>query len=96
MLHGYPEEHELQKIQDWPMKDGWEKLFEYIRERWRYADDGFFSRTKQIYSLSTGGWSGNESIIGAMSENLLFWSICWLSSERGGYYIFEVKERKKK
>jgi hypothetical protein len=42
------------------------------------------------YNISTGGWSGNESIIGALQSNSLLWALTWVQSRRGGHYIFEV------
>lgn len=51
-------------------------------------DDNGFGVTR--YHLSTGGWSGNEAIIGAMQDNWLAWGRCWVQSRRGGHYIFEV------
>ncbi len=36
--------------------------------------------------ISTGGWSGCESIINAMKFNHLIWVSFWLRSVRGGYY----------
>lgn len=89
-INGYPEERELKEIHEWPYKD-FISLMEYVKERWRYTDDGFWRVEGNEYHISTGGWSGNESIIGALKENLMFWSMCWMSSRRGGHYVFEVK-----
>lgn len=86
---GYPDENELKKIEEWDYKD-LSAMMEYVKERWKYSDWGW-SQKGNLYYLSTGGWSGNESLIGAMEKNLMFWSLCWLSSRRGGHYEFEVK-----
>lgn len=43
------------------------------------------------WRISTGGWSGCESVIRALQKNLLFWSVCWKFSKRGGYYEFETE-----
>ena len=44
------------------------------------------------YTMSTGGWSGNEQIIAAMKQNLIYWSFSWFKSQRGGHYTFLVKK----
>jgi hypothetical protein len=42
---------------------------------------------KWTLELVTGGWSGNEEIIGIL-EDTFFWFIFWQLSERGGRYVF--------
>lgn len=90
---GYPTSAELKKIQKWPHTD-LEGLLKYVRERWAYADMGYWRQTRHRYYVSTAGWSGNESIIGALEKNYVFWAICWVQSRRGGHYIFELKRSK--
>lgn len=87
--NGYPEEHELEKIAQWDYKD-FKGLIEYVKERWWAGDMGYFRKGKKYFYLSTAGWSGNESIIGALMENIMFWSCCWTSSKRGGHYVFQI------
>lgn len=83
---GYPEEHELEHIAKWKHPYG-PAYFEYIKDRWH--DNGkFLELPDGSYELITGGWSGNEDIIGAMRENYIFWSLWWERSERGGYHKF--------
>ena len=97
---GYPEEHELKKIREWDYRDC-SGLMEYVQSLWRWAErqisavdtqDELSGKPVIRYSISTGGWSGNEDIIGAMFQNRMFWSLCWVQSRRGGHYIFEVKK----
>jgi len=90
----YPEEHELKKIAKWPYKD-FEGLMEYVQERWEYADYGYWKKGRKYYRISTGGWSGNESIIAALIQNRMFWLCCWCESKRGGHYIFEIRKSSK-
>ena len=93
MLHptfdsfGYPSDDTLDKIINWN-KD-WKDLMAYIQEAWKY--DNYFKNEDNFYTLVTGGWSGNESLIGALKENYIFWSLFWVSSHRGGRYEFELK-----
>lgn len=91
--HGYPEESEIDHIINWTPAKGetWRSLFEYIQERWQYAECGYWEEPSEgNYHISTGGWSGNEEIIGAMMCNRVFWMMCWLESRRGGHYKFRL------
>jgi len=44
-----------------------------------------------VWTVSSGGWSGCEDVIGALGENTVFWLMCWRSSRRGGHFEFETK-----
>ncbi|MDP2727320.1 MAG: hypothetical protein Q8P59_07225 [Dehalococcoidia bacterium] len=93
MSNPYPRESELRKIQKWDFQKKPVTLFlEYIRALWTY-DDRFVLEGKRVLKLylSTGGWSGNESLIEAMRRNFIFWGMSWVKSERGGHYWFEIK-----
>lgn len=101
---GYPTAEQLHAIRFWgsTAKD-WDQaehlaLMQYVRALWHMEmwdeddvpdtlHDGKFVRRIE---MSTGGWSGNEDVIDALSENWLFWSRCWVSNQRGGHYVFEV------
>ena len=103
---GYPTEETLELIQCWHWSDcrGW---FEFIKGIWWNADDAWdeikggndYWLNEELdpetvrYHISTFGWSGNESIIGAMKKNFM-WNTTWVQSRRGGHYIFELKEYK--
>lgn len=94
----YPDDDELDKIQYWPHGTHRE-LMAFVRGIWWRPNWGWKEKDvvdedtgdqKKRYEISTGGWSGNESIIGALQKNWLFWATCWLQSSRGGHYVFEV------
>jgi hypothetical protein len=101
---GYPTEETLDKIEHWPIsnaKDA-EELMTFVSEIWWPGDGYGWMRSahrhreykggtlRRYYKISTGGWSGNESLICAMEENRMFWMLTWLSSRRGGHYEFRV------
>lgn len=86
---GYPEEHELQKIREWNWRDS-TGLLEFVRERWMYADCGYWTQNGGKYYIPTAGWSGNEDLMRALQSNQGFWIICRKSSMHGGHYEFEV------
>jgi hypothetical protein len=84
---GYPTEDTLQHVVDWPYTD-FNGLLDYVR----IAVEGYGSmwEEKGAIKLATGGWSGNESIVGALQENRVFWAMCWESSHRGGLFAFRM------
>ncbi|RLC76536.1 MAG: hypothetical protein DRJ03_28500 [Chloroflexi bacterium] len=91
----YPSNAALDKIRNWAWEDGFENLMRFIKPLWRYADCGYWKEKRQYkgrkrYYLSTAGWSGNEDIIAALRQNFAFWALCWVKSERGGHYVFEI------
>jgi hypothetical protein len=88
---GYPEESELKQITEWPWRDI-PALLEFVRERWCYQN--FWAQQDDLLRISTGGWSGNESLVRAMQDNRVFWSMCWASSRRGGHYEFDLSRVK--
>jgi hypothetical protein len=91
--NGYPTEEELTKIKTWdfPKNGSIQDFIEFIQKSW-YYEDRFVLKGKNILRLylSTGGWSGNESVIGAMRENWTFWMMTWQKSVRGGHYWFKI------
>jgi hypothetical protein len=82
----YPTEQELAAIRVWDVHDV-PGLFDYVREIWNWPD--MATMEGGMLRLATGGWSGNEDIIGALHDNLMFWMLCWQSSERGGLHWFK-------
>ena len=92
-IDGYPDEEELKKIETWDWHDP-SGLLEFVHDRWKYADRGYWSQDGNLYSISTAGWSGNEDLLAALERNTFFWMFNWMSSRRGGHYEFEVKDFK--
>ena len=80
---------ELSKIETWGPNH--KALMKYIKDLWQYD---YWTEMKGeneiVYKISTGGWSGNEEIIEALKSNIIFWSMCWYQSRRGGHYIFKI------
>lgn len=88
-IDGYPSEEALEKIATWPARN-FDSLLEYVASLWAYPDFVTQAPEARTYTFATGGWSGNESLIGALERNLVFWGMCWLSSRRGGRYEFVI------
>jgi hypothetical protein len=85
----YPLEEELDIIRKWDVIHGsMRELAEYVQTIWTWKD---FARIENNHLiLITGGWSGNEEIVGAMLENRMIKSIYYYQWTRGGKYIFEL------
>jgi len=81
-------------------------LLDYVSDLWSYPDRVFMGRLRKdrlfnkkkirTFYLSTGGWSGNESIIGALHQNFIFWAMYWVKEQRGGHYWFEIPAKYEK
>lgn len=96
---GYPTEWALKTISKWHWSDA-KECFAFICDLWYHGDYGWkegesideiTGKKGYCYYVSTCGWSGNESIIAAMKENQMLWTLTWVQSRRGGHYIFELK-----
>ena len=88
-MSDYPTEAELERIEKWdciPEQAGHD-LMAFVQGIWHFADWGWH-REGDDYYISTGGWSGNESIIDALSQNFIFWSLRMQSRRAGGHYLF--------
>ena len=93
---GYPTDEELETIRKYKFQT-WEDvldLLEHIRELWWHNSDGFVLKGKNILKLQlhTWGWSGNESVIGALEQNTMFYPLFWVESRLGGHYKFEFRK----
>lgn len=85
----YPTEEQLKVIKEWDLVEKPVKsLLDYIEPIWEYGDWGF-TRTKHKLELHTGGWSGNEDIISSLQQNIMFWTLYWKDSRRGGRFVFD-------
>ena len=99
MERDYPTDEDLKRIEEWPWQD-FEALANFVVDRWHFDDWAVFRElTKDEYGdeyrelrLATAGWSGNESIIAALSKNRMWDLMCWQSSHRGGLHIYHVRK----
>ena len=100
---GYPLDGVLQAIRDWDMKNDFHNLMGFVQEVWHWGENQYsqkdivdtLGRPCTEYELHTGGWSGNESIIDALQDNLIFWMMCWWMSRAGGHYWFRIRKEGK-
>jgi hypothetical protein len=93
--NGYPTEETLQKIEAFDiLKDDPITFTEYICENWVNGYPPAWNKETGCLQLSTGGWSGCESVISALRKTF-FWMMYWEKSVRGGHYWFIVKRFEK-
>ena len=88
---GYPTDETLAKIKDWPWDDALGCL-DHVRALWRYPD--WVTKTEvgecHHFRFATGGWSGNEELIGALHSNVMIRCLTWQMSQAGGLHIYHV------
>ena len=87
---GYPTGDILQYISKIRSDQSHKEILELVKDLWCYPT--YVTVEEDTYTFCTGGWSGNESLISAMQQNLLFWSFCWEMSKKGGVHVFKLKE----
>lgn len=95
----YPTEEEVEKVRAWTFEgpESFEAFMVYVKSignYWPAADPFGWKQDGRTYHVSTGGWSGNEEILGAMQDNFIFWSVCWHQHNRGGHYVFTLPNPK--
>lgn len=87
-----PEELEL--ISKWNYRD-FLGLIEFIKAFWWMPDQAIKienNRDHYIVTLSTLSWKGNQEIIHAMMDNIIFWNKYWKKTEVGGHHTFRYKK----
>ena len=93
---GRPTQEALRTIETWSAEKPVKELFAFIKKLWHRADTAWVETSSDgvtTYTLSTGDWNSNESIIEAMKRNNLFWQLHWHQSTRGGHYVFTAREQ---
>lgn len=101
---GYPTDATLDTIEEWKCESlsDYHDLMDYIGRGWHWPDmftkeeiwdDS--SRPVVAYVFSTGGWSGNESLVGALQGNVMAQMIGAYSWKRGGHYEYRFPIEKR-
>lgn len=92
--NNYPDEASLKQIRGWDIfKQGVQGLLGLVEENTNWASRQIGISGKRVirFEYHTGGWSGNEDVIDALHHNVLFWSMFWEKSTKGGHYYFKIK-----
>jgi hypothetical protein len=98
---GYPTEETLERIKTWPCETlaDMAEAMDFAGRAWYYpdywevdpafvADEWPGQKPQRRYVFSTGGWSGNESVVAAIEANLMLQMIGAWSWRRGGHYEY--------
>ena len=91
MSNEYPTDEELEIIRNYDCIQDPLGLIDYIGSIWWTPSFGFkySGKKNKKLELHTGGWSGNEEIIGELMGTM-FWIAFWEKSYRGGHYYFKI------
>ena len=92
---GYPSEAELRALL--AFRGSAKELVEYAESLWRNGAGTLveqvvdrWGRTQHRVTFVTGGWSGCESVIGALNSTLAFmYAVEW---QRGGLHVYEFPD----
>lgn len=91
-IYGYPGDETLQMITEWPRP--FEGLIDFVIDAWNLEygvvreGPSIHKGAEQVVKFITGGWSGNESLLSALEENMMAYLMLWRLSARGGYHEF--------
>ena len=81
--YGYPTEATLERMKQLsPLTCTRDQMIDYICRNWVNGFEPKWDEEKECLQLSTGGWSGCESVIGALRKSM-FWMMYWEKSIRG-------------
>lgn len=86
-MSNYPDSADIRKIKKWPYDD-FKGLIEFVRPLVEPMGRVTVKRGGRV-EIATGGWSGNEEIMGAIRSNYMIWSGYWKESHRGGLTVFD-------
>ena len=70
-----------------------DKILAVLADNWAFGSDGMVRKGNKL-ELHTYGWSGNEEMIEALMKNMMFFSLYWEKSTRGGHYYFKLRKIK--
>lgn len=98
-MSDYPSDDDLKRIREWPHTNNFAGLIDFARSVW-WSEDWCWGEAEDaddgpVYTVSTGGWSGNEALIEAMQHNFLFWSSHFVQHRRGGHYMLKRRVEEK-
>jgi hypothetical protein len=98
---GYPTDETLDRITTWPTDSfaAMHAAMDFAGRAWSYpkywevdpefaAGEYVGQRPLRRYVFSTGGWSGNESIVAAIEANQMLQMLGAWSWRRGGHYEY--------
>jgi hypothetical protein len=93
---GYPNDEAVEALETVEVRSfaDCEYVLDTLQSVWRwpsYFTKGRMRLSRRRWHVSTGGWSGHESLLFALERNWWFWMLAYESHRRGGHYVFETK-----
>lgn len=95
---GYPTEEYLEFIKNYTYEVlPIEQMVDLICNNWQHGSWGYHIGRKykgfRKFELHTGGWSGNEEIINAITSNIWLteFNLKYYMWRTGGHYYFKIK-----
>lgn len=86
----FPTDEELDILKKWHKKDPVDLIL-FLNGLW-FLPGGTIKLEEKpkhyLLHLNTMCWKGNEMLINALMDNVIFWNRHWLKSELGGHYTF--------
>ena len=79
--NGYPTDETLDEIVNWSGAEDVFSLMGYIKPLFDRYGRCEYDSDRKVWIVATEGWSSCESVIMALQQNYLFWSMCWLLSK---------------
>ena len=99
----YLSDDDWEQIETWPWHDI-AGCLDFVKASWHWPDlashnlsahEGYVVRADpedRYLRLVTGGWSGNEELVGALESNRTIHRMAWRMSARGGLHIYQYPE----
>ncbi len=92
---GYPCEQSLDDIEQCCLASDYDCSFllDLIAEVWKWDD--WAEKIGNLYEFRTGGWSGNESLIGAVMRNPYLKTFSEDLCVSGGHYLIGIGSKRR-
>jgi hypothetical protein len=81
---GYPTDESIKAVETWTGDPA--ELLDAVADYFNDCGYGRARRRGNVWRFATGGWSGCESLLGALPP--FVYAVAWRSSRRGGLHYY--------